>query len=57
MAKTLFQGWTEHQVKTEFSKATAELSGLMLRKNDAALRKARAAAMIEHFRRSPKPSL
>lgn len=46
MTNALFQGWTENQMKAEFAKATAELAGLTQRRNDAAHRQAKAAAMI-----------
>lgn len=46
MTNALFQGWTENQMKAEFARATAELEGRAPRRNDAAHRKTRAAAMI-----------
>lgn len=50
MRHTLFQGWTENQMKAEFARATAELAGLTQRKKDAAHRQAKAAAMMYAYK-------
>lgn len=55
MTNALFQGWTEKQMRAEFAKANAELSGLNNQRNDATRRKAKFSAMISAANNNPFP--
>jgi len=55
MKTAIIQGWTGEKIRAEFAKANAELANLTNRRNDAAIRRCRAAALMQAYQSTPCP--